>query len=141
MPEPTDRDQWHLRIALLLNAGRVEEALRQLQSPSFDTDAETFRLRAVAFLLNRDAVSAKAAAQEAEVRAADWLPVRETAALADYYCAISPLFNEWNYWVWPNPHTGAWSQNTHAEPCPIIRLLLIDRSGLIVACSSLQKRS
>lgn len=103
MPDPTDRDEWHLRIALLLNGGRVEEALLQLQAPAFDPDAETFRLRAVACLLNRDPESAKAAAQEAEARAADWLLVRETAALADYYSAISPLFNEWSSWVWPVP--------------------------------------
>jgi tetratricopeptide (TPR) repeat protein len=103
MPDAADRDEWNLRAALLLNAGRADEAITLLQAPAFEPDPDTLRLRALAHLYRRDVPQAKAAAAEAASRAPDWLLVQQAVALAEYFAAIAPSFEGWNHWLWPLP--------------------------------------
>jgi tetratricopeptide (TPR) repeat protein len=103
MPDPIDRDEWNLRAALLINAGRADEALRSLQAPTFEPDAETFRLRALVHLFRRELAEAKVAATEADARASEWVLVQQAVALTEYFSGIAPVFEGWNHWRWPLP--------------------------------------
>jgi hypothetical protein len=103
MPEAADRDEWNLRAALLLNANRAEEALRLLEAPAFEPDADTLRLRALAHLFRKEVDQARVLAAEAEAKASNWILVQQTLALTEYFTAISPGFVGWNHWNWPLP--------------------------------------
>ena len=103
MPEASDRDEWNLRAALLINQGRAAEALKVLQSPAFSADAETCRLRALAHLVEREIPQAQAAAAEALARSGEWALVQQAVGLTEYFSAISPAFEGWNHWRWPLP--------------------------------------
>jgi tetratricopeptide (TPR) repeat protein len=103
MPEPKDRDEWNLRAALLINAGSAAEALQALQATSFTPDAETYRLKALAHLFQREIPQAQAAAAEALSRSGGWVLVQQAVALTEYFSALSPAFEGWNHWRWPLP--------------------------------------
>jgi hypothetical protein len=100
---PSDPDEWNFRLALLLSTGRTEEALRIISAPPFSPNAETFRLQALAHLSERDVSAASTAAQRALALQPRWQLVRETAAVVDYFRAISPASEIWVHLDWPIP--------------------------------------
>ncbi len=103
MPESANIDEWNMRAALLLNAGKSDEALRELEAPAFEPNTETLRLKAMAFLIRREPAKALLCAQQAEKQAPTWVLVQEVLASAHFFCAVSPAFDGWGFWTQPVP--------------------------------------
>lgn len=105
--ERTDLDGRHLRAALLLARGDVGASTAVLEAivASGETTAETFRLRALARLANRDLAAAKASADEAAGLASGWTVVRQVVAVLEYWGAVSPLAVPEGLVGWPLPPT------------------------------------
>lgn len=101
---PTSRDGVQLQAALLLESGRVDDALKILEThPALkDKHAETERLKAVAALMQGRREDAFDAIRRAEELAPDWPAVQRVGGIIRYACALSPLVTaEW--YISPNP--------------------------------------
>jgi hypothetical protein len=93
LSSPTTVDGFNFRVGLLIELGRVEEALESLQCPpdGITFDAETQRLYALALLASKDVQSAKAHISRALAERPYRLNVRFSAAMIDYFSALSPV--------------------------------------------------
>lgn len=98
-----DVDEWNLQLAILLSLGRAIEALKELDAPRFQPDAETWRLRAVAMISTRNISGARLAIEKALAINPAWRRLREAAAVIDYYSALSPAVDSWLNFEWPAP--------------------------------------
>ena len=103
IPFPAGQHEWHLRAVLLFNAGKCDEVDALLQAPSFEPDAETYRLRALVHAAHREIDKARSAADQALEKGTEWIHVRQTSALIDYLSSLSTAFPAWNHWLWPIP--------------------------------------
>lgn len=103
LAEPANREEWHTRAVLFLNADKIEEARSLLESPSFEPDAETYRLLTHAYLLKDEIPNAKRSSDLALSLGAEQLQVRRTAAIVSYRSALSSSFENWTNWLWPFP--------------------------------------
>jgi hypothetical protein len=90
--EPQSLDVVQLRVALLLEAGKGDEAVFTLgKSPLLEAgDAETARLRAFTALLQGNREQAYIEVCKAEQLAPSWTAVKRAGALVRYALAISP---------------------------------------------------
>ncbi len=103
-----DIDSINLRVAFLLEFGNIEECQRVLSNEHFtnlglDPNAETHRLRALAYILNGTINQAQVEIQKAKIIAPDWESVRFTRAIVDYYSAVSPAALQNQFIQWPVP--------------------------------------
>jgi hypothetical protein len=90
--EPQTAEERHLAAGLLIESGRVREALRLVEAPSDDpsTTADTFRLQALAYAGTFQFERARLAAQRASELSPQWESIRTAAAIVDYLGSVSP---------------------------------------------------
>jgi hypothetical protein len=102
--EPTTRDGCQLRTALLLEANRIEEARRYLDSCDAlkEQDPETDRLNAICFLHEGNRHKALTFALRAEDSAPERLEIARAVATARCANTLSPLV-EPQWYLYPNP--------------------------------------
>lgn len=93
LSSPTTLDGFNLRIGLLIETGRVEDALEALRHPpgGMSFDAETHRLHALALLASKDIQGASEHIARALAERPRRLYVRFNAAMIDYFSSLSPL--------------------------------------------------
>ncbi|WP_035601764.1 SIR2 family protein [Haloferula sp. BvORR071] len=103
MAEPANREEWHTRAVLFLNANKIEEARLLLESPSFEPDAETYRLLTHVYLLKDEILNARKSSDSALSLGSEQHQVRMVAGIVDYRSALSPSFRNWTNWLWPFP--------------------------------------
>ncbi len=100
---PSKLDEWHLKTAILINLGKPQEAIDLMSKSAFDSNAETFRLRAIAQLILKKPSEAKRHVDEALEASPEWFSVRETAGKVYFYSAITTTSPEWGLWEAPPP--------------------------------------
>lgn len=95
----------NLQAALELAGGHLDAARNTLLAAAGRTDsnAETFRLMGLLRLAEGDADQARLEVQKAEERSPNWTTVRHTAAMVDYYSALSPAALRRPLGGWPEP--------------------------------------
>lgn len=104
LKDASDADSVNMRAGLLLELGRIDEALRLLpRGDEGDAGAEALRLRALALLSRRDPQQALVEAREALKRRPTWLSTRFTAAVVEFYAALSPAALPLKLPAWPEP--------------------------------------
>jgi nucleoside phosphorylase len=93
LTEPVTLDGFNLSLALLLDTGRIEEALNTLNSPpeGITFDAETHRLSALTLLASKDIQGAREQISKALAERPRRQYIRFNAAVIDYFSALSPL--------------------------------------------------
>lgn len=86
-----DIDSVNLRAALLLELGKPEECLALLGDTNLTNraNAETLRVRSLAYLLSRNIAQAQLEIQKAIELAPNWENIREASALVNYHSALS----------------------------------------------------
>lgn len=91
--DPVTRDGVQLKLALLLEAGRSDQAIELLDSHTElkTPNAETERLRAFVELFRGRQTDALTAVQRAEQMEPRWPAVRRAGAIVRYALALSPL--------------------------------------------------
>jgi len=102
--EPTSRDGVQLRVAMLLDAGRLDEAISIIErSPALeDSHAETERLKAFIALFQGDRERAFEIILNAEKMKNDWPSIQRAGAMIRYALSLSPILtSEWH--LYPNP--------------------------------------
>lgn len=102
--EPESRDGVQLRVAMLLDAGRLDEAITIIESNPIllEPHAETERLKAFIALLQGDRKQALEVIRHAEKLKSDWPSIQRAGAMIRYALALSPvLTSEW--FLYPNP--------------------------------------
>lgn len=107
-------DALNLKAALLLNLDRVDEAVNLLgeASQADQSNPETFRLQALAFLLQKEIVQAQAAITRALELKPRWFTVRYTLAVIHYWSALSPAIFPSSFVPWPAPVDWAFIKST-----------------------------
>jgi len=100
---PSTLDEWHLKAAILINQEEPQKAVDLLSNSAFDSNAETFRLKAIAKLILREPFEAKRNADEALGSSPEWFNVQETAGKVYYYSAIARKAPDWGIWEAPPP--------------------------------------
>jgi len=93
LPGPTTLDGFNLRLGLLVETDRIEEALGALSRPPAGVtfDAETHRLHSLALLASKDLQGARERIRLALAERPRRLYIRFNAAIIDYFSALSPL--------------------------------------------------
>jgi nucleoside phosphorylase/tetratricopeptide (TPR) repeat protein len=93
LTNPSTLDAYNLRLGLLLETGKIQEALNELHNPprGINFDAETYRLFALALLASKDIQGAQKQIGKALAERSRRLYIRYTAAVIDYFSALSPL--------------------------------------------------
>jgi hypothetical protein len=93
LQDPLTLDEFNLRVGILLETDRIDEALNALASPpaGVEIDSETHRLRAWAFIFSGDLAAAQSAITASLNQTPDRQNVRLAAAIIDYYSSLSPL--------------------------------------------------
>ncbi len=100
-----DADSVNLRCGLLLEAGRVDDCRGILMGEDVgeQVNAETLRLRALVHLADGDIDWAQLAMGRALELAPRWVSNRYTAAVVDYWSAVSPAMQPDRIGAWPEP--------------------------------------
>jgi|GEM_PF-4807186 len=99
--EPKSREGLHIQAGLLIEDGRAQDALNILgKIASSDVNAETHRLRAVAYMYLHTKDKALASIEEAERISPQWVSLLKTGAILRYHCALSPAV-EFSLGFWP----------------------------------------
>jgi nucleoside phosphorylase/tetratricopeptide (TPR) repeat protein len=93
LASPTTLDGFNLRLGLLIETDRIEEALEALRNPPAGVafDAETQRLYALALLASKDLQGAREHISLALAERPRRLYIRFNAAIIDYFSALSSL--------------------------------------------------
>jgi tetratricopeptide (TPR) repeat protein len=102
--QPVSREGVQLQVALLLEAGRIDDALELLEMhPTLKEEhSETERLKAVASMLLGRREESLAAIRRAEELAPDQPAIQRVGGIIRYACALSPIVTaEW--YMYPNP--------------------------------------
>ena len=89
-----DIDSLNLKAALLLDLGRVEEALDVVDfedESKLKLNAETYRIKALGHLLSKNLAQARLEISKALEQEPYRKVVRETAAIINYFSALSPV--------------------------------------------------
>lgn len=100
-----DIDSLNLLAALLLDSGQIPEsgALLDRLNTNFPQHAETFRLRALLFVLTLEIERARLEIQKALEIAPEWQSIREAAGRIYYLSALSPAVFPKGFISWPEP--------------------------------------
>ncbi|MBI4494834.1 MAG: TIR domain-containing protein [Chloroflexi bacterium] len=98
-------DALNLRALFVLDLGELDQARGTLEriDAVAAPNAETFRLWALMHLLERDIDQARLSAQKSVELAPTWATIRVTAAMIDYFSAVSPLALPGHLVGWPEP--------------------------------------
>jgi hypothetical protein len=90
---PINVDTYNLHLGLLLETGRIEDAVQALHNPPSNIvlDAETYRLFALALLAQRDVAGARDHINKALAERPRRQYIRYQAAAIDYFSALSKL--------------------------------------------------
>lgn len=109
LADQQDVDALNLKAGLLLETTRTDRAEECRTTLAFrnmdlEPNAETFRVRALSYLVSRDLDRAQLEIQKAKEYGAQWESVRFTAAMIDYLSSLSPAALSVNNPVsWPEP--------------------------------------
>ncbi len=100
-----DISLFNLRLALLIEIGRTNEAIATIQTipNSIQPNTETHRLHALALLIEGNILEAQQKVQEAVSANSEWETVRETEALINYHSALSPAVLQKGRFPLPEP--------------------------------------
>lgn len=103
--EPATLDAFNLRVGILIETGKIDEALEDLDSPSsgISFDAESQRLRALALLIAGDLDAARNAISVSLSQTPNRQNVRLAAAVIEYYSSLSPLALQPDAMAYPHP--------------------------------------
>jgi len=105
LAEQQDLDNRNLKAAFLLQMSRANEgsALLDFETTGFEPNAETFRLRALLRLGEKEIDLAQLEIQKAAELAPHWESVRYTLAVVNYFSALSPAALPGVLVPWPEP--------------------------------------
>ena len=89
---PVNVESFDVKIALLLELNKIDEALRLISQPPGDVepDTETKRLHALVLLCTGDVHAARVEISKAEEEKPDWESVKTVRSMVDYYGSLSP---------------------------------------------------
>jgi hypothetical protein len=93
LPTPTDVDSINVKAALLFELGRLDEcqALLATDQAGLTPNAETFRLQALTFLLQREVSQAQLAIHKALELEPTWERILYAAGIIDYFSTLAPV--------------------------------------------------
>lgn len=100
---PLNLDALNLKIALIIEKGSPKEALEMIESLpiQFEANAETYHVKALAFLGLRDLEGAKKAIDLAKTLKPQWEGIRTVEAVVWYLESLSPSALPRHYLLWP----------------------------------------
>ena len=100
-----DVDSLHLEAALLLESGRVDEGRLVLEGieTGFPNNAETYRLRALSFLMTKEMGKARLEILKALEIEPRWKSIRIAAGMIAYLSTLSPVALPNSIVLWPEP--------------------------------------
>jgi tetratricopeptide (TPR) repeat protein len=103
--EPSNINAFNLKIGLLIELARPDEALAEIQRPpaNVEPDADTERLRALLLLLKGDLGGAQERVDKALELHPTWQGVRHAYAIINYYSALSRAALPKRFISWPIP--------------------------------------
>lgn len=99
-------DNINLRASLLLEMGSADkcrEELSKIDNSDVKPNAETFRIRALLYRVTKDISKAQLGIQKAQELEPRWKSIRFTAAVIDYFSALSPIAIPDSLVSWPEP--------------------------------------
>ncbi|MCP3169671.1 tetratricopeptide repeat protein [Myxococcus qinghaiensis] len=99
----SDPESRELYASLLIETGRQQEAWPLLQSDELKNSAGGRRLRALAFIADKNITGAKLEIQQALELEPHWESNRYTAAIINYYSTLSPTSIPSRIDSWPEP--------------------------------------
>lgn len=100
---PATIDEWHIRGLTLIHMEKPSDAVELLCNAAFESNAETYRIIAIAKLMLRRPLEAKSFIDKALSAAPDWFTVQEAAAKIYYYSSIATRTPDWGLWEAPAP--------------------------------------
>lgn len=105
LDDQVDIDSINLKASFLLNLDRAEECAQLLtfDNPKFEPNADTFKLRAVSYLVKRDLASARVEIGKSLFLEPRSENIRFTFAVIDYLSALSPGATPDRAVPWPDP--------------------------------------
>jgi tetratricopeptide (TPR) repeat protein len=105
LTEPVNINAFNLKIGLLIELARPDEALAMIQQPpaAVEPDADTERLHALLLLLEGDLGGAQEKIDKALERQPGWQGVRHASAIVNYYSALSDAALPKRFISWPSP--------------------------------------
>ncbi|MDR4508932.1 MAG: hypothetical protein MRJ65_11990, partial [Candidatus Brocadiaceae bacterium] len=104
--EQKDIDILNLKASLLLEMGEVNKCrkeLSEIENAGIKPNAETYRIRALLFRVKKDMGKARLEIQKAIELEPKWKSIRFTAAVIDYFSALSPIAIPDSLVSWPVP--------------------------------------
>lgn len=104
-------------LSCLLQTGREKDilAIRENWGFDFTPNAETHRFYALALLVSGDSVSSMEEIERSRVQEPKWHLVRYTAAIIDYFSALSPSIPRYTRIPYPRPVFQAWVKEDDAS--------------------------
>jgi hypothetical protein len=106
LSEERDVDSLNLKAGLILETNRAEEyrSVLDFEGTDLEPNAETFRLRALSYLVSKDLDRAQLEIQKATELGGRWESVRLAAAMIDYLSSLSPAaLPDGGAVAWPEP--------------------------------------
>lgn len=100
---PESTDAWNIRISILINLGKNDEALEIIKQPPFTPNAGTYRVGSLASVVKGDFTMARDFVAKAIKDTPDGFHVRLLAASLQYLEAILPSFKDVRFLDWPIP--------------------------------------
>ncbi len=101
----TDIDSLNLKATFLLGMGKIDDcqAILDFENASFKPNAETFRIRALSYLISKNLNQAHLEIQKALELEPRWYTIRFVAAMLNYFSALSPAALPKQLVPWPEP--------------------------------------
>jgi hypothetical protein len=105
-------ESYNLWLNCLLNTGKFSEVLDSRKSPPKEVqlNAESHRFFALALLATKNIAEAEVEIKKAQVEKPNWQYVRFTAAIIDYYSALSPTVLPSQLVAYPRPFYFEWAK-------------------------------
>ena len=102
---PWDTRSFNLKLTMLLELGKIKEALvlSESQPDGISVDSETPRLQALAFLHDGQVAEARRTISAALRQNPTWFANRQVSAVIDFYSALSPHCIPSKPVPWPEP--------------------------------------
>lgn len=102
---PATLDGWNVRLSLLVEGGNWQTVLGEFTKPptSYQPDAESRRLHALALLFCNKVAEARVEIVKALAEHPQWFNLRFAAAVIDYFESLSPALLARTSKIWPAP--------------------------------------
>ena len=100
---PRSVGAWNLLLAFMINEGESNRVIDSFESPPFDPNAESIRLKAMALLMVGNVSDALEAIELARADKPDWIGVQHTYGVVSYSAAVSNAFYAWSHLTWCVP--------------------------------------